>query len=183
MDIALHGVMNSLFIALMPTVSTSVVLGNSESFELHKNFVYRHEGSGIRYNFAAVRALREAGLLTEDLVGRIVENGGSLAGVDGVPDAIQKRFPGAFKISQKFVIDLCADRAPFVDQSMSMNLAFAATREDTVQTALVYAWERGLKTGLYYLRRLPSKTISKKSSLSESPACSRALSHCDSCSS
>jgi ribonucleotide reductase alpha subunit len=98
------------------------------------------------------RTLNEKNLWTKDMVDQIIRNGGSVQTISNIPDDVKKQFRTVWEISMKTVIDLAADRAPFVDQTQSMNLFMATPTNSSMH---FYAWEKGLKTGCYYLRSKP----------------------------
>jgi ribonucleoside-diphosphate reductase alpha chain len=149
------GLRNSLSIALMPTASTSQILGNNECFEpFTSNLYVRHvlAGDFIVINKYLISELVELGLWSPELRTSIIANNGSVLGVHGVPSDIQERYRTAWEIPMKTIINLAADRSPFVCQSQSLNLFVADPSYARLSSMHLYAWEKGLKTGCYYLR-------------------------------
>ena len=149
------GLRNSLSIALMPTASTSQILGNNECFEpFTSNLYVRHvlAGDFIVINKYLISELVELGVWSPELRTSIIANNGSVLGVHGVPPDIQERYRTAWEIPMKTIINLAADRSPFVCQSQSLNLFVADPSYARLSSMHLYAWEKGLKTGCYYLR-------------------------------
>ena len=149
------GLRNSLSIALMPTASTSQILGNNECFEpFTSNLYVRHvlAGDFIVINKYLISELVELGVWSPELRTSIIANNGSVLGVHGVPPDVQERYRTAWEIPMKTIINLAADRSPFVCQSQSLNLFVADPSYARLSSMHLYAWEKGLKTGCYYLR-------------------------------
>ena len=153
------GTRNSLLTALMPTASTSQVLGNCESFEpFHSNVFKRTTLAGefMVVNRYLMRELMARGLWNEATRETLLRTDGSVQGVPGVPERVQQVFRTVWEVPQRAVVDHAAARAPFIDQSQSMNLYFAQPNAQKLTSALMYAWRSGLKTGCYYLRSRPA---------------------------
>lgn len=149
------GLRNSLSIALMPTASTSQILGNNECFEpFTSNLYVRHvlAGDFIVINKYLISELVDLGVWTPELRTAIIANNGSVQNVAGIPLSVQERYRTAWEIPMKTIIDLAADRAPFVCQSQSLNLFVADPSYARISSMHMYAWQKGLKTGCYYLR-------------------------------
>ncbi len=154
-QIAEHGVRNSLLIAQMPTASTAQILGNNEAFEAQTSNIYKRQtlsGEFIIINKHLVSDLEERGLWTSKIRDAIILNNGSVQGIDAIPDDLQSVYRTVWEISQKVIIDMSAERAPFVCQSQSLNLWLASPTFAQINAMHFYAWKRGLKTGMYYLR-------------------------------
>jgi ribonucleoside-diphosphate reductase alpha chain len=150
-----HGLRNSLSIALMPTASTSQILGNNECFEpFTSNLYVRHvlAGDFIIINKYLVEDLVKLGLWNADIRNRIIADNGSVQGLAGLPSEIRERYKTAWEIPMKTIINMSADRAPYVCQSQSLNLFVADPTYARISSMHVYAWKKGLKTGCYYLR-------------------------------
>lgn len=146
---------NSLSIALMPTASTSQILGNNECFEpFTSNLYVRHvlAGDFIVINKYLIAELVDLGIWTTELRTSIIANNGSVQNVQGIPIDVQERYRTAWEIPMKTIIDLAASRAPFVCQSQSLNLFVADPSYGRISSMHMYAWQQGLKTGCYYLR-------------------------------
>lgn len=154
-DVKMYGLRNSLSIALMPTASTSQILGNNECFEpFTSNLYVRHvlAGDFIVVNKYLVTALSELGLWTPEMRTLIIVHNGSIQAIDGIPAHIKEIYKTAWEIPQKTLINMSRDRAPFVCQSQSLNLFTADATYARISSMHVYAWKQGLKTGCYYLR-------------------------------
>ena len=152
-----YGVRNSLTTALMPTASTSQILGNNECFEPFTNNIYTRKtiaGLFRVINKYLIQDLQEEGLWDEQLKNLIIYHKGSIQKIDKIPQHIKDLHKTAYEIKQKVIIQQAADRGCFVDQSQSMNL-FVDNKNNIskiIDSAIFTAWKLGLKTGLYYLR-------------------------------
>ena len=154
-----NGVRNSLTTALMPTASTAQICGSVEAFEPITSNIYSRRtlaGEFPVVNSYLVRDLIERGTWSETMKNQIIANNGSVQRVVGIPAELKAIYKTAWEISMKTVIDLAADRAPFVDQTQSMNLFLASPSLKSVSSMLFYGWKRNLKTIMYYLRSQPS---------------------------
>jgi ribonucleotide reductase alpha subunit len=154
-----NGVRNSLTTALMPTASTAQICGSVEAFEPITSNIYSRRtlaGEFPVVNSYLVRDLIERGIWTEAIKNQIIANNGSIQRVIGIPAELKKVYKTAWEMSMKTIIDMAADRAPFVDQTQSMNLFLASPSLKSVSSMLFYGWKKGLKTILYYLRSQPS---------------------------
>lgn len=154
-----NGVRNSLTTALMPTASTAQICGSVEAFEPITSNIYSRRtlaGEFPVVNSYLVRDLIERGTWSESMKNKIIANNGSVQRVVGIPPELKAVYKTAWEISMKTVIDLAADRAPFVDQTQSMNLFLASPSLKSVSSMLFYGWKRNLKTIMYYLRSQPS---------------------------
>lgn len=149
------GLRNSLLLALMPTASTSQIMGNIESIEPLTSNIFRRQtlaGEFIVVNKYLIHDLEEIGLWTPEVENYVKLNGGSIQSIEGIPDTIKKRYRTVWELSQKCIIDLAADRQHFVDQSQSMNLFMEDITFSKFNSMHFYGWKKGLKTGCYYLR-------------------------------
>jgi ribonucleotide reductase alpha subunit len=149
------GLRNSLLIAPMPTASTSQILGNCECIEPYATHIFTRRtlaGEFIVINKHLVKALQERGLWSDTLKDRIIGNNGSVQGLAEVPEDIQHVFKTVWEIKQKVLIDMAADRGPYVCQSQSLNLFMGDPDYRKLTSMHFYAWRKGLKTGIYYLR-------------------------------
>lgn len=157
-DIKEYGLRNSLLVAPMPTASTSQILGNNECFEpFTSNIGVRRVLSGefIVINKWLVRDLEKIGLWTPSVINQIIADNGSVANIPSIPTELKERYKTVWEISNKTIIDLAADRGAYIDQSQSMNLFMADPTVGKLTSMHFYAWEKGLKTGMYYLRSRP----------------------------
>jgi ribonucleoside-diphosphate reductase alpha chain len=154
-DKAKKGMRNSLLVALMPTATTSQILGNTEAFEPVTSNMYTRKvlaGDFPVINKQLYATLDKRGLWTKSVVDEIIRGNGSIQHVLSIPADVRMMFRTVWELSMKTVIDLAADRAPFVDQTQSMNLFMAAPTIAKLTSMHFYGWEKGLKTGCYYLR-------------------------------
>lgn len=149
------GMRNSLLVAPMPTASTAQILGNTESIEpIQQNIFTRRTLAGefFMMNKHLMKALLERGLWTTDLKDKIIGNNGSVQGISEVPSDIQALFKTVWELKMKTLIDMAADRAPYICQSQSLNLFIGDATYSKLTSMHFYAWRKGLKTGIYYLR-------------------------------
>ena len=151
-----HGLRNSLLLAPMPTASTSQILGNNECFEPITSNIYTRRtlaGEFIMVNRYLIRDLIKLGLWNERVKTNIIANQGSVQYIDGLPDAMKLKYKTVWEMPMRHVIDMAADRGAFICQSQSMNLWVEEPNYNILTSMLFYAWNKGLKTGVYYLRR------------------------------
>ncbi|KAL5111419.1 Ribonucleoside-diphosphate reductase large subunit [Taenia crassiceps] len=164
------GVRNSLLIAPMPTASTAQILGNTESTEPVTSNVFTRRvlsGDFQIVNSHMLRDLIDLGIWSDQLKTAIISNQGSIQDIDGIPEDLKALYKTVWEIPQKKILDLAADRAPFIDQSQSLNLYMKEPNYGKITSMHFYAWKRGLKTGMYYLRTRPAAdpikfTVNKK---------------------
>ena len=152
------GLRNSLLVAPMPTASTSQILGNNECFEPFTSNIYTRRtiaGDFVVANRHMMKELAALGLWSKDLKDNIIANQGSIQQIDGIPDAIKAKYKTVWEMPMKHLIDMSADRGAFICQSQSLNLWIEDPDYRTLTSMHFYAWQKGLKTGLYYLRRKP----------------------------
>ena len=162
--IAQHGIYNSLLVAPMPTASTSQILGNHEGIDPYTSNMYCRRvlaGEFPVINRHLVRDLTRLGLWNDAMRQRIVANNGSIKAIEEIPQDIRDLYPTVWELSMRAVIDMAADRGAFIDQSQSLNLYVAHPTIKTLTSMHFYAWQRGLKTGMYYLRTLPARETTK----------------------
>jgi ribonucleotide reductase alpha subunit len=153
--VATHGLRNSLLVAPMPTASTSQILGYNECIEPFTSNLYTRRtlaGEFVVVNRHLVADLQALGLWSTDLKDRIVAANGSVQGLTEVPAEIKARYKTVWEIKQKTLIDLAADRGTFICQSQSLNLFIQDPTIAKLSSMHFYAWKKGLKTGMYYLR-------------------------------
>lgn len=149
------GVRNSLLLAPMPTASSSQILGNNEAFEPFTSNLFKRKtlaGEFVIINKHLVNDLVERDLWDENMRLKLFANKGSVLGIQEIPEDLREIYMTVWEIKQRDVIDMAADRGAYVCQSQSMNLFIDNCNAAKLTSALFYAWERGLKTGLYYLR-------------------------------
>ena len=153
-----HGVANSLLVALMPTASTSQILGNNECFEPFTSNMYTRRtmaGDFIVINKYLVRDLMKFGLWNIDMKNKIIANNGSVQNIGEIPQKVRDLYKTVWEIKQKVLIEQAIDRGPFICQTQSMNLFFEEPTQNMLTSALFYGWKGGLKTGCYYIRTKP----------------------------
>jgi len=153
------GLRNSLLVAPMPTASTASIFGNIECFEAITSNLYKRmvlAGEFVLVNKYLVADLEKLNLWNKEMRDQIIAEGGSIAGVFEIPDEIKQVYKTVWEIKNRTIIDMAAARGPFVCQSQSMNLWFAKPTFGAINSALFYSWERGLKTGSYYIRTKPA---------------------------
>lgn len=154
-----HGIRNSLLVAPMPTASTASIFGNVECFEAITSNLYKRmvlAGEFVLVNKYLVSALEKLGKWNKDMRDRIIAEGGSISGITEIPEELRNVYKTVWEIKNRTIIDMAADRGPFICQSQSMNLWFAKPTFGAINSALFYSWERGLKTGSYYIRTKPA---------------------------
>lgn len=171
-----HGLRNSLLMACMPTASTAQILGNNESIEPFTSNVYTR--SVLSGEFQVVNRYLVADLLAHDLWNEeilhdIIRNNGSIQHIAAIPETLRNVYKTVWEIPQRVLIDLAADRGAFICQSQSFNLHMRAPTDNQLYNAHFYAWERGLKTGMYYLRTRPAVDPVKVTLAPEATACVR----------
>ncbi|HPW85721.1 MAG TPA: ribonucleoside-diphosphate reductase subunit alpha, partial [Chitinophagales bacterium] len=158
-EIMEHGVRNSLLVAPMPTASTSQILGNNECFEPYTSNIYTRRvlsGQFMVVNKHLLKDLIDQGLWSEEMKNAIIANNGSIQSIEGIPQETKDLYKTAWEIKQRAIIDMAADRGAFIDQSQSLNLFMESPNYKKLTSAHFYAWEKGLKTGMYYLRSRPA---------------------------
>jgi ribonucleoside-diphosphate reductase alpha chain len=151
-----HGLRNSLLMAPMPTASTSQILGNNECFEPITSNIYTRRtlaGEFIMVNRYLIRDLIANGLWNERVKTNIIANQGSVQYIDGLSDELKLKYKTVWEMPMRHIIDMAADRGAFICQSQSMNLWVEEPNYNILTSMLFYAWNKGLKTGVYYLRR------------------------------
>lgn len=162
--IAAHGLRNSLLTAPMPTASTAQILGNYEAFEpVTSNLYTRRVLSGEFHvvNEYLVRDLEVLGLWNDATKAELLRHDGSVQSVPNLPDALKSLYRTAYEISPRVLVERSADRAPWIDQSQSLNLFVSKPTYKLLSSVHMLAWQLGLKTGSYYIRSKPSVTANK----------------------
>ena len=150
-----HGLRNSLLLAPMPTASTSQILGNNECFEPYTANIYTRRtlsGEYIVVNKHLLKDLIRLGIWNDEMKHRLMAANGSIQSFDDIPQELKDMYKTVWEISQKVIIDMAADRGAFICQSQSMNLFVENPNFGKLSSMHFYAWQKGLKTGMYYLR-------------------------------
>ena len=163
-EVEKHGVRNSLLMAPMPTASTSQILGNNECFEPYTSNVYTRRvlsGEFIVVNKHLLNDLIELGLWNDDMKNALMATNGSVQNIDGVPENLKAIYKTVWEISMRDILDMAADRGLFIDQSQSLNLFMESPNMGKLTSMHFYAWKKGLKTGMYYLRSKPASSAIK----------------------
>jgi ribonucleoside-diphosphate reductase alpha chain len=154
-EITKYGMRNSLLLAPMPTASTAQILGNNECFEPYTTNIYSRRtlaGEFIVVNKHLLKDLVNLGLWNDNLKNKLMSTSGSVQNIDEIPDNLKALYKTAWEISQRVVIDMAADRGAFICQSQSLNIFMENANFGKLTSMHFYAWEKGLKTGMYYLR-------------------------------
>ena len=171
-DAVENGMRNSLLLAPMPTASTSQILGNNECIEPFTSNMYARRvlaGEFVIINKYLVEDLVAGGMWNSNIRTQIIANNGSIQNIPEIPSEIRELYKTAWEIPMKTIINLAADRAPFICQSQSLNLFLAEPSYSKISSMHFYAWKKGLKTGCYYLR---TKAVAKTQQFTvEPPAC------------
>jgi len=150
-----HGVRNSLLLAPMPTASTSQILGNNECFEPYTTNIYNRRvlsGEFVVVNKHLMKDLVDLGIWNEHLKNKIVAANGSVQHIPEIPDEMKEIYKTVWEIKQRTVIDMAAERGVYICQSQSLNLFIDQANFGKLTSMHFYAWKKGLKTGMYYLR-------------------------------
>lgn len=150
-----YGIRNSLLLAPMPTASTSQILGFNECFEPFTSNLYKRKtlaGEFIIINKYLVADLVSLGVWNKDMSNQIIINNGSIQAIEGVPEELKQLYKTAWELKQKVLIDQSAERGAFVCQSQSLNLFLDEPDFKKLSSMHFYSWQKGLKTGIYYLR-------------------------------
>lgn len=150
-----HGVRNSLFVAPMPTASTSQILGNNEAFEPYTSNIYTRRtlsGEFIVVNKHLLHDLINLGLWDEEMKQTLMRENGSVQNIPNIPTELKELYKTVWEMSMKDIIDMSKERGYFVDQSQSLNMFMQDANYSKLTSMHFYAWKAGLKTGMYYLR-------------------------------
>ena len=153
-----YGLRNSLLVAPMPTASTSQILGNNECFEPFTSNIYSRRtlaGDYVIINKYLMKELIGVGLWNDKLKDNIILNKGSIQHLENIPQKIRDKYKIVWEIPMRHMIDMAADRGAYICQSQSLNLWMEEPDYKSLTTMHFYGWQKGLKTGIYYLRRKP----------------------------
>ena len=154
-EVMKHGARNSLLLAPMPTASTSQILGNNECFEAYTSNIYTRRvlsGEFVVVNKHLLLDLVNMGLWNNDLKNKIMASNGSVQSIPEIPEDIKELYKTVWEIKQKAILDMAADRGAFICQSQSLNIFIPDANFAKLSSMHFYAWKKGLKTGMYYLR-------------------------------
>jgi ribonucleotide reductase alpha subunit len=163
-EIKIHGVRNSLVTALMPTATTSQILGNNECFEPFTSNIYTRRtlaGDFPLVNKYLIDDLDKLNLWSLEMKELILANNGSIANFNNIPDQIKRLYQTSWEIKQIWILKNSISRGAYVDQTQSLNIYMSTPNYKNLISSHVYAWKNGLKTGIYYLRSKPAAGASK----------------------
>lgn len=154
-EVKQYGVRNSLLLAPMPTASTSQIFGNNECFEPYTSNIYTRRvlsGEFIIVNKHLLKDLVSLGLWNNNMKNKIIAANGSVQNIEEIPADIKELYKTVWEIKQRNLIDMAADRGAYICQSQSLNLFVDSPTTSKLTSMHFYAWKKGLKTGMYYLR-------------------------------
>ena len=163
-ELEIYGARNSQLTALMPTATTSQILGNNECFEFFTNNIYTRRtlaGDFPLVNKYLVDDLIALGLWSSEMKDLILSYNGSIAEINLIPEQIKKLYPTVWEIKQSWVLKNALARGPYVDQTQSMNIFMPVPDYQKLYSSHMWSWKNGLKTGIYYLRSKPSQDATK----------------------
>ncbi len=177
-EIKTYGLRNSLLLAPMPTASTSQILGNNECFEPYTSNIYSRRtlsGEFTVVNKHLLKDLVKLGLWNQQMKDKIIAANGSIQNISEIPEEVKVLYKTVWEIKQKVIIDMAADRGAYIDQSQSLNLFMAQPNTTKISSMHFYAWKKGLKTGMYYLRTQAAAqavqfTLEKNAATENTPA-------------
>jgi ribonucleoside-diphosphate reductase alpha subunit len=175
-DIKTHGLRNSLLVAPMPTASTAQIMGNNEAFEPYTTNIYLRRtlaGEFVMVNKHLIRDLQKLDKWNPAIKNEIIRAGGSVQGLDGIPETIKNIYRTVWEISQKSILDMAADRGAYIDQSQSLNIFMENPSVAKLSSMHMYGWKKSLKTGMYYLR---TRAKAKPQQVTVSPPTAQQLS-------
>lgn len=179
-----YGARNSLLVAIMPTASTAQILGNNESIEPYTSNIYTRRvlsGEFVIINKHLIKDLIKLNVWNNDMKNQLIANKGSIQHISGIPSLIKSIYKTVWEIKQKVIVDLAADRGPYICQSQSMNIHLENPNIGQLTSCHFHSWKKGLKTGCYYLRSRP-KTDAKQFTVDKSLLLLNKTSDTESCS-
>jgi ribonucleoside-diphosphate reductase alpha subunit len=155
------GLRNAEVTALMPTASTSQIFGNTECFEPAVSNIFKRatmSGDHLVINKKLINEFIKQGLWCDKLANYLITTEGSIQGIKNIPDKMRELYKTVWEIPQKTLLELAAERSPFITQTQSMNVYLQAPSTDMIASMLMYGWKLRLKTGMYYLRSREKQT-------------------------
>ena len=155
-EIQTYGIRNSLLISPMPTASTSQILGFNECIEPITSNIYSRRtlaGEFIMANKYLMGDLLKLNLWNDAIKNNIIANNGSIQQIETIPLEIREKYKTVWEMPMRHIIDMAADRGAFICQSQSLNLWLEDPNYNSLTSMHFYSWGKGLKTGMYYLRR------------------------------
>jgi ribonucleoside-diphosphate reductase alpha chain len=159
-----YGLRNSLLLALMPTASTSQILGNTEAFEPVTSNIYVRRtlaGEFVVVNSRLMEDLTQIKMWTPEVRRLLIANDGSIQAIQGIPEDVKEIYKTVWEMSGRDLLDMSADRGAFIDQTQSLNIYMASPNYSKITSSHFHAWRIGLKTGMYYLRTKESSSAQK----------------------
>jgi ribonucleotide reductase alpha subunit len=166
------GLRNSLLVAPMPTASTAQIMGNNEAFEPYTTNIYLRRtlaGEFVMVNKHLIRDLQKLDKWNPAIKNDIIRAGGSVQGLDGIPETLKNIYRTIWEIPQKSILDMAADRGAYIDQSQSLNIFMENPSVAKLSSMHFYGWKKGSKTGMYYLR---TRAKAKPQQVTVTPAAS-----------
>jgi ribonucleoside-diphosphate reductase alpha chain len=158
------GVRNSTVTTCMPTASSAQIMGNTESFEQFDSCIFKRRvlaGEFTVANKHLVEDLTELKLWNKEMKDLIIAHNGSIQEIETIPENIRNLYKTIWEIKMKDFIDQSADRSVFIDQTQSLNLFMSSPTIKKLTNMHFYGFNRGLKTGIYYLRSRSQTTAAK----------------------
>ena len=149
-----HGLRNSLLVAIAPTATIATITGVYEQIEPQVSNLFKREtlsGDFLQVNRYLIERLKALGLWSQDMRDKIKIADGSVQTIEEIPEDVRKVFRTVWELPQRALIDMAADRSPYIDQSQSLNLFMATPTIGRLSSMYLYGWKRGSKT-TYYLR-------------------------------
>ncbi|KKD05744.1 ribonucleoside-diphosphate reductase subunit alpha [Streptomyces sp. WM6386] len=169
--IAAVGMRNSLLLAIAPTATIASIAGVYECIEPQVSNLFKREtlsGEFLQVNSYLVAELKRLGVWDAQTREALRESNGSVQGFTWVPQDVRDLYRTAWEIPQRGLIDMAADRTPFLDQSQSLNLFLETPTIGKLSSMYAYAWKQGLKT-TYYLRSRPATRIARAAQAQAQP--------------
>nr|WP_238537810.1 ribonucleoside-diphosphate reductase subunit alpha [Zavarzinella formosa] len=157
------GLRNSLLIAIAPTATIASIVGACECVEPQVSNLFKREtlsGEFLQINRSLVEDLKSLGLWTDAIRAQIKLADGSVQGIGEIPADLRAVYRTAWEVPMRSLIDMAADRGPYIDQSQSLNLFLESPTIGKMSSMYMHAWKKGLKT-TYYLRSRPATAIAK----------------------
>jgi ribonucleoside-diphosphate reductase alpha chain len=171
-SIKIHGLRNSLHVALMPTVSTSQIMGNTEAFEPFSAILYTKttiSGKFTVMNTRLIRELIQLGIWNTSLIKKITDAKGAIGGITEIPETIRVIYQTVWEMKQSELIRRTALRSAFVDQSQSFNIHLVTNTDAYLRASFLKGWEYGLPTGSYYIRTRAATDAQKNNIVAAPP--------------
>ena len=176
---------NSLLIAIAPTATIASIVGSYECIEPQVSNQFKREtlsGEFLQINSYLVDDLRRLGLWNKAIRAKIKLSEGSIQGIDEIPERVKQIYRTVWEVPMRSLIDMAAERGPYIDQSQSLNLFMESPTIGKVSSMYAYAWEKGLKTTYYLRSRAATKIqMTTVSNYTEEEAVACSLENPDAC--